>query len=489
MGLRNSILISFGKSGGNFAIQFVSNVVLARLLLPSEIGIFSVAVAVMAIVHALRDFGVSAYIIKEADLTDDKVRTVFGVALLIGFSLAAAIFLGRGAIADYYSEPQISEILAIMSINFLLLPFGQPALVLMRREKRFSRLAVITLITAFFGVSVSILLAALGFGPFALAYGALASNGLMVVLTLYSRPDHILMLPSLKEWRSVCGFGGMVSVTTIITNLGMQAPELLIGRFLGFSEVGLFSRAFGLAKIVEQLFVNTVNWITSAEFAARLRSGEKLTGLVLKVTDYTLVICWPAMVFLALKAEAIIWLLFGENWLPAVPLIQALCIARGLHLVVSQAGAIYEGSGAIGLLMRNETILVVVSVGLLIIGIQHSLEAVAWMRVPFGIAVILVHFSVMRRYAEIGTRQMISATWRSGLISMIFCVALVGLITLEPAGMESSPLLLLGEAVIMGLLYIILLFGFSHPLGRDLLALVEEKMPGALKFRRLVRNE
>ena len=133
MSLKRSFMISFGKSGGSFLLHFASNIILARLLLPSEIGLFSVCVALTAVLHTLRDFGVGRYLIKEKDLTDDKVRTVFGVAILIGWSLAALIYLSRGAVADFYNEPQIEPLMALLSINFLLLPIGQPAFVLMRR--------------------------------------------------------------------------------------------------------------------------------------------------------------------------------------------------------------------------------------------------------------------------------------------------------------------------------------------------------------------
>jgi O-antigen/teichoic acid export membrane protein len=463
MSVRGSIFISFGQAGGQFALQFASNIVLARLLLPSEIGVFSVTVAVTAILHALRDFGVSRYLIKEANLTDDKVRTVFGVAILIGWGLAALIFFGRGAVANFYASPQIEGILTLLSINFLMLPFGQPALVLMRRELRYGRLMAISLATGFVGASTSIIFAALGFGPFALAYGALANTGLMVVISLLSRPGHILLLPSLKEWRSVCGFGGVASLGTIVMQVGMQAPELLLGRFLGFSAVGLFSRGLGLAKIFEQLFVSAISWVTGAELGARHRSGKGLTDLVLKVTDYTLLVVWPTLIFLALKAESVIWLLYGDNWLPAVPLVQALCLARGLHLIVSQAPAVYEGTGSVGLQLRNEIILQVISIGLLLVGVQYSLEAVAWLRVPLGAAVILVHFSVLRRYADIDIRQMFFAIWRSGVVAMSFGMLLIVLIILEPAEMVHNPLILFSEAGIMGLIYIILIYLVSHP--------------------------
>lgn len=477
MALRRSFFISFGNSGGHFILSFGSNIILSRLLLPAEIGVFSVAVAIITILQVLREFGIGRYLIQERDLTDDKIRTVFGVALLLGWSLGALLFFSRGALAEFYSEPQIEGIFALLSINFLLVPFGQSAAAMMRREQNYSRLAAISLGASFIGAGISIVFAMLGFGPIALVFGSLANTGISAVLSLLSKPGHILLVPSLREWRSVSRFGGITSLSTIIVQVGMQAPELLLGRFLGFTAVGLYGRGLGIAKIIDNFLIGAVLWVTSTELAAMHRSARSLTDLVLKTADYILVIGWPVLIFLSLKADAIIWLLYGKSWMPAVPLVQILCLARGLQLIAAQASAIYDGTGAINLQLRNEIFLQIVSVGLLLIGVQYSLQAVAWLRVLLSIIVVAVHLSAFRRYADIGIRRLFFAIWRSAVVALGFGGALAGLIALEPAGMLHSPLLLAGEAIIMGIIYLILVVIIRHPIAAELLTTVRTLLP------------
>ncbi len=257
----------------------------------------------------------------------------------------------------------------------------------------------------------------------------------------------------------------------------MQAPELLMGRYLGFAAVGLYNRGIGIAKIIEQFFSGATGWVMGAEVGNLHRSEQSLGDLVLKITDYTLIFCWPGLIFLALKADAIIWLLYGGAWLPAAPLVLALCIARGIQLIISQAPAIYEGTGAINLSLRNEIILQIASVGLLLIGVPYGLLAVAWLRVLLGIVVVAVHLSVFRRYADIGIRRLFFAIWRSGAVALGFGGALAGLIALEPAGMPHSPLLLAGEAIIMGVIYLVLVVIIRHPIAAELLTTARTLLP------------
>ena len=477
MPLRKAFLVSFVRSGGTYLLAFISSIIISRLLLPAEIGIFSLAMAVTAILHALRDFGIGSYLIKERELTEDKLRTVFGTALLLGWSIAALIFFSSSAVAQFYSEPKIEDIMLVLSVNSLLIPFGQVTSTLLRREQEFVRLSWFSLISTIAGSCTSIGFAFLEFGPISLAYGSSASLLVSMLLLFAARPTHILMLPSLKEWRGVFAFGGKVSLTTTIVQLGMQAPELLMGRYLGFTAVGLYVRGIGIAKLIEQFFSGATSWVMGAELGNLHRSSQNLGSLVLKLTDYTLVICWPALIFLSLKSEAIIWLLYGEAWLAAAPLVLALSLARGIQLIISQASPVYEGTGAIDLLLRNEIIVQIVSLGLLFMGVQYGLLAVAWLRVPYGIIVVAVHLSVLRRYADIGIRRLFFAIWRSGAVALGFGGALAGLIALEPVGWKYSTLLLAGEAIIMGVIYLVLVVIIRHPIAAELLTTARTLLP------------
>ena len=249
MTLRRSFYLSFGRFGGGMVIQFVTSIVLARLLAPAEIGVFVVALAVIMTLGALRDFGIPRYLLKEREITEAKLATVFGVSLLFGWSLAVALYLGRHAAARFYGSPELADILAVLAVTFLLLPIGQPALAMLRREQRHDQLAVNALSAALGGGATSITFAVQGFGPISMAYGELVATVLISAHALRVEPAHLRLRPSLSEWRGVMGFGAVATAGAIVVQLGLNAPALLIGRLMGFAETGLLQRAIahGLA--------------------------------------------------------------------------------------------------------------------------------------------------------------------------------------------------------------------------------------------------
>jgi len=91
--LRSSLFITFLASNGAMAIQMIVTIVLARLLSPSEIGVFSITAVLVYIAHIFRDFGVTSYLQREKELTRDKVATAFGVLIASSWVIALMIYL------------------------------------------------------------------------------------------------------------------------------------------------------------------------------------------------------------------------------------------------------------------------------------------------------------------------------------------------------------------------------------------------------------
>ena len=96
--------------------------IVSRLLTPAEVGVFSVALALIALVHMLRDFGVTELIIQERNLTDDVVRTVFTVNVALAWVLAAVVFGFSGLIGEFYGDPGVARVARALSLVFVLMP-------------------------------------------------------------------------------------------------------------------------------------------------------------------------------------------------------------------------------------------------------------------------------------------------------------------------------------------------------------------------------
>ncbi|MEE8332516.1 MAG: oligosaccharide flippase family protein, partial [Alphaproteobacteria bacterium] len=111
--IRRSLALSFAQKYATMAINIATVMILARLLTPAEIGIFSVGIAMVGLAHTLRDFGVGNYLIQEKELTPDRVRTAFGVTLVIAWIMAGVLIALSGPMAGFYSEPGVRQVMLV----------------------------------------------------------------------------------------------------------------------------------------------------------------------------------------------------------------------------------------------------------------------------------------------------------------------------------------------------------------------------------------
>ncbi|MEE8445630.1 MAG: oligosaccharide flippase family protein, partial [Alphaproteobacteria bacterium] len=179
---------------------------MARLLTPAEIGIFSVGIAVVGMAHMLRGFGVGSYLIQEKELTRDKIRAAFTVALVIAWVMAGVLIALSGPMADFYDEPGVHQVMMVLSINFFLIPFSAPILALLNREMNFAALFCIGVMSTFAGAATSVTMAILGFGFMSLAWGSVAGILTTVVVANLNRPSLAQVLPSFRGWRQIVSF-------------------------------------------------------------------------------------------------------------------------------------------------------------------------------------------------------------------------------------------------------------------------------------------
>ena len=143
--LKRPFAITTMQKVAGFAIIFVTTVVIARLLTPQEIGIFSLSVAVLALAHMLRDFGVGQYLVQEKVLTAGKIRAAGGFALLTSWSLGAIILLSSRTLSGFYGHEGVKDVLDIAALNFFIIPFTAPTISIFRRDMQFGRLAFVNL--------------------------------------------------------------------------------------------------------------------------------------------------------------------------------------------------------------------------------------------------------------------------------------------------------------------------------------------------------
>jgi O-antigen/teichoic acid export membrane protein len=354
--VRRALALSVSERYVLMALALISNVLIARLLTPEEIGLYSVSVAVIGLAQVVRDFGIGSFLIQQKDLHRGHVRTAFGVSLVIGGSLFLLGLLAAPLAAAFYNDARIATTLRISALNFLVLPFCTISLSLLRRDMQFGRIAAVTLSSSLVGFAATIGLVASGFGPNGLAVGSVVTNVATGIAAWLARRPAPLLMPSFSEWRVVLGFGGQSALANSAASLAMDINDLALGRLLGFAPVAMLSRAHGLMNLFHRDLMGAVRGVAYPAYAKAHREGKPLdAGWVASVGAVT-AFAWPFYGFASLYSLEMMRLLFGPQWDEAAGLVPWLCLAGAVAATSNLIFSALMAMGRIDLVTRAELI-------------------------------------------------------------------------------------------------------------------------------------
>ncbi len=423
--IRKSLLINFAQNYGIIVIQFTASIILARLLSPAEIGIFSVAATLIALAQAVRDFGVGQYIVQEKELNAERIRAAFTVTLIVAVILAAITASLCTVAADFYREPGVRNVMLVLALNFLLIPFGQITLGYLQREMKFGAIAQVKIGSTIVHFAVSICLAYMGFSYMSLAYASLANVLSSAVIANLHRPKDMPWSMGFAEVRRVLSFGSFSVGTNVANALAKGVSDLVVGRMINMASVGLFSRAAGLIEIFNQGVMSALWAVALPHFSKAAREGGDIRSDFLQSTCLITGLAWPFFCVLTLLAEPMVLLFYGQTWIDCVPLVKWICLAFWIIAPFYLFSSILVAIGQVKKGMWIELGCLPIQFGLYIAGAYTGdLEKVAAANVIYSLFKAVIIYFILRQHLIFSHGNFYSALWRSlgvTLVASAFC--------------------------------------------------------------------
>jgi len=378
--VRRALALTFFERYLTVLLALASNIILARLLTPDQIGMYSVSLAAIGIAHVLREFGIGNYLIQERELTEPHIRTAFGLSLMLGGSLFLLLVLAAPYIAAFYREQAMATTLRIVALNFLVLPFSTVAGSLLRRDMQFRRLVPVALLAAAASFATTVALAWAGMGADSMAVGSVVQNLLIGIGNWWVTPQRRIRKPGFSEWRRVLSFGGQSTMTNVVTTVAMDANDLVVGKVLGFPAVAILSRAQGLMNLFHRDAMNAVRAVAMPAFAQGAREGEPMAERFLSSVTMVTLFAWPFYGWVSLYPLEALRLLFGPQWDVAAPLVPLFCLAGAIASLSNLVPTLLTAVGRIDLVTRVELVVQPVRLALIVAAalVYMEMSAVAW---------------------------------------------------------------------------------------------------------------
>jgi O-antigen/teichoic acid export membrane protein len=468
MNVRRSLFYVFSQSYFQLGLQFVASLIIARLLTPREIGVFSVSMVLITLVNTFRDFGVVDYIVQEKNLTPERIRAASLLTFVTAWSLALLVGLSAGVVADFYREPDIAWVMRLLALNFVLLPFGSVAMAHLRRILRFDDWSRIRVASSLVQTVMSVGLAYLGMSYFSMAWGSVAAGCLTIYLTMKYREPGIDFRPGWGDVRTVFSVGGINTGINILIEVTRGLPDLLLGRLANLESVGYFSRATGLIEMFNRLVVQAAALVVMPHFTARLRQGEEVIQGYLAGISFLTAIAWPFLLFLSFNAAPVVRLLYGDQWDRAIEVLSLLALAELMLAPVYLQQQLAIASGHLRLeALRQGLILMVRALPFLILADQGVVSVATGCLLSYAM-VLAISLTMLRRISSITLRDLLVALRPSFYLAILVAVGLYLCSWLA----ETYGLPHYAEVIICGglifLIWLAGLFFLRHPLSEEL---------------------
>lgn len=414
--------------------------VLARLLTPAQVGVYALASAVMSFAQTIRDFGVGEYLVQEKTLSPARLRTGFTVTLYTAWIAGVVIFLVKDALAGSYGEPGLADVLGILCLNFVILPFGAPAFALMTRDMQFGRILLVQTASSLASAGFAIFLAWQGRGYVGLAWAAVAGTATQVLIVGALRPADSWLRPGHEDLRRVASFGLSITAANLLQDIVGKINDLLIPSRFGFQSLGLYSRATGLCSQFNDFVTTAVVRVALPAFAQRHRDGADLRDDYDRTLALFAVVAWPTFGSLAVLAPEMVLLLFGPQWDGAVPLARIAVVGAFAYPLFAFSPALLTAIGHPRQRFMVQAILAPIIVATAVATSFISLEAMMLGSVFCAFLSAGVHALFLRRLVGYGIRRMLRSVSSSAVIA-VTTTAASALVVLPFDSLHAKPLL------------------------------------------------
>ncbi|MDX3772875.1 lipopolysaccharide biosynthesis protein [Chromatiaceae bacterium AAb-1] len=423
--VRQSLFLSFAQKYSELLINLAANIILARLLLPEEVGLYSVIATLTILAHMFRDFGVSSFIVREPELSPALFSASFLVTLLWSYSMGAILLLSSGLIAAFFDRAELIAVVQVVSLTFFIIPFGSVWLSLLRKQMNFAALFKIHFCSALFGSATSVLLAYQGFSYMSLAWGSLAATLTTVVGSNFYRPAAPFCWPDKNSLLRVMSFGSKASYISVLHQTVNQLPEILIGKYYGMANTGLYSRANGIVKLFHMGVMQGLLPVLLPHFVNKLKASGDLSQEYLKVSRSMCTLAWPFFAFLTLMSEDIIALLFGANWLAAAPLVTWLALCAAIESLYSLNNNVFISLNRMNEAARNHSWVQGIAFILLLAGAWHSLTGLFIALTASRVIAMLISAHFLGQVTGLNLRQLCNNQWPALVVTLCSAIPLL----------------------------------------------------------------
>lgn len=330
---------------GSWAVRPLVVMILARLLSPTDFGVVGLALIATGLAQIFQDFGLGKTLIQREREIEDSANVIFWINLFTATVIYLILFIAAPFISRIFHKPEALCLFRVLCLQIVFTSLCTVHSALMQRRLEFKQLFFAKLGAAIIPGIVSIPLAFMDMGAWALVWGTLAGSLAQVLLFLNLskwRPQLRFNFPLAKD---LLHFGKWISLEMFLIWLTGYGDMIAIGFFLGTEKLGIYQVGVAFAFFVFEVFLRPLRPL-SYSFFCRLQSNNiAMKDSFLKIVQLLAIATIPVGAGLAILASPIASAVFGQKWKGIEIVVLLLGLKEAISSLVGINLEAYRASG------------------------------------------------------------------------------------------------------------------------------------------------
>ncbi|WP_068401110.1 oligosaccharide flippase family protein [Kribbia dieselivorans] len=449
-------------------IQFVTTIVVARIVAPDDFGALAVALAVSTIALNISELGATAAIGRGDREVGPIAPTVYSIALGTSAMLTALVWVTAAPLAGVMNQPSATDAIRVMSLTILLAGLcSVPSAVVWRDYQQRNRLiidvtgSVVTLI-------VVIPMAMSGWGVMALAWSRVIGAAVAALLYIAMAAPRYRPGWDPTVAREVLRLGLPLAAANLVVFVTLNLDYVLLGRYAGLTEVGIYLLAFNLAALPSSVLTQMIRTVAVPTFG-RLHAAGRLAEIVPWSIRSMAIVAFPISAVLAALAEPLLTMLYGPRFAAGAVALVWLAFFGAARVVTEVLSDVCLGAGRTRIMFGLQVLWLVALLPTLVVAIRaQGASGAGWAHLVVCAGIILPAYLVIVARA---TKARWPAMARAAVPGLIGAVAAGLVARLVADRIASAPLAVLAGGSAGAVVYVLVVWRELRDLTSSLITL------------------
>jgi O-antigen/teichoic acid export membrane protein len=358
-------------------LSWAGTVVVVRLLTPDDYGLIAIGGFFILYLLLLSEGGLSSAPVRQPQLSERMLREAQTIILAINIGCCAILILAAPAIAHYFDEPRLRQVLPVLAFQFLLVAAGVIPNALLARQMRFKEIATINVVQTAVVMATTLALALAGAGVWSLVVSNLVGFALKSALMIQRCGVFHRPVLGIREAGVFGGFSGYVLLDRTLWHVFANIDALIVNKTLGTTATGYYSVAQNLATIPLSKIAGVFGEVSLPAFSSIQDDQTRVRKSLVLASRNMALLAFPIGAGLASVADPLIVTLLGDNWASVSTAFQFLAVAIPFRLMGLFESPVLLAMGRPRALLLNRAVSLTILVAALLIGSRWGLAGVA----------------------------------------------------------------------------------------------------------------